>query len=168
MNTKACYLFFFNMTFMVLHNGGQTQARQWSCPFLHASATCTHIIHRLPRDQIENQLYTLNHFITRYLSQAFKFGNPKTDHLKMGNAQHSNSELVLDRESFGSFIQFTAKQIFFFFFLIWDPHSGNPRYGHLAKCLYLSSHQYMFTIIMLDGATRRRLIRTASCLVPFR
>ena len=29
------------------------------------------------------------------------------------------------------------------FFLLWDPHSGNPLYGHLAKCLYLQPYKFV-------------------------
>ena len=54
---------------------------------------------------------------------------------------------------------------FFFFFLMWDPHSGNPLFWPSKAYIQYSiwyTH-YMFTIIMVDGATRRRLIRTTSC-----
>ena len=57
---------------------------------------------------------------------------------------------------------------FFFFFLMWDPHSGNHLYGHLANAFIFIIINTCFTITMVDGATSNsKKVDSKDSFAPF-
>ena len=95
---------------------------------------------------------------TQHLETHWKLVLYQNIHLFIIVCSKTRASILSWSSSWHSWLRTSLKT--FSFFYVGPPWQESSFYGHLANAFIFIISIYMFTIIMVDGATRRRLIRT--------